>query len=102
MRFKRILFAVVMPIGALLVLAASAMADNSVDALVTAESPPTPFPQNKQNEPAVMVDPINPSFAAGGANEEVAAGTPGTKPAPGTDCPATFGNTDIYGGLYTP
>jgi hypothetical protein len=27
--------------------------------------------------------------------------TPGTKPSPGTDCPATFGNTDIYGGAFT-
>jgi hypothetical protein len=28
------------------------------------------------------------------------AGTPGTKPAPGADCPANFGNSDIYGGSY--
>ena len=28
-------------------------------------------------------------------------GTPGTRPAPEQDCPATFGNTDIYGGSYT-
>jgi hypothetical protein len=32
----------------------------------------------------------------------LAAGTPAAKPAPATDCPATFGNTDIYGGRYTP
>jgi hypothetical protein len=27
-------------------------------------------------------------------------GTPGTRPAPEQDCPATYGNTDIYGGSY--
>jgi hypothetical protein len=27
-------------------------------------------------------------------------GSPISRPAPGTDCPATFGNTDIYGGAY--
>jgi hypothetical protein len=26
--------------------------------------------------------------------------TPGTKPAPAKDCPAAFGNSDIYGGAY--
>jgi len=30
------------------------------------------------------------------------AGGPLTTPAPPTDCPATFGNTDIYGGIFTP
>jgi hypothetical protein len=28
--------------------------------------------------------------------------TPLPKPAPPTDCPGTFGNTDIYGGVFTP
>ena len=27
-------------------------------------------------------------------------GTPGARPAVQQDCPATFGNTDIYGGSY--
>src|ERR1051325_4545329 len=41
------------------------------DTLVTVGSPPSPFTQNKQNEPAVAVNPIDPSIAAAGVNEEV-------------------------------
>src|SRR5206468_9539404 len=41
------------------------------DTLVTNASPTTTFAQNKQNEPAVAVNPIAPSIAAAGVNEEI-------------------------------
>src|ERR671935_176134 len=53
-----------------LVVGVAAATPNASDTLVTVGSPPTPFPQNKQNEPAVAVNPIDPSIAAAGVNEE--------------------------------
>jgi hypothetical protein len=56
----------------LIVLVATAGATPySGDTRVTIGSPSTPFPQNKQNEPAVAVNPAVPTIAAAGANDEI-------------------------------
>src|SRR5215204_1085915 len=51
------------------VLAASAAA--ATEARVTVGSPLTPFPQNKQNEPAVAIDASRPTILASGSNDEI-------------------------------
>src|SRR5260370_36753217 len=54
------------------------------DVLVSHGSPPTPFPQNKQNEPALAADPNHPNILAAGSNDEIH-----LAPFVGRSCPFT-------------
>jgi hypothetical protein len=62
------------------------------DVLVTCGSPATAFPQNKQNEPSVAVDPLDPSLVAAGSNDEIdLQPCPQTAPTSDVRCPFTRG-----------
>jgi hypothetical protein len=68
-------------------------AQAATESLVTVGSPSSPFPQNKQNEPAVAIDPSDPSVVAAGSNDEI-----DEPPCDGSDCPFAqgIGNSGIY------
>src|SRR5262249_32084889 len=77
----------------LLAIGAAPAAAFAAEALVTDDSPTSPFPQNKQNEPTVAIDPTNPRVLAAGANEEI-----DNAPCDGNDCSFTpgVGGSGIY------
>jgi len=63
--------ALLVAVALLILIALAAATPPGSDTKVTVASPPGPFSQNKQNEPAVAVNPIDPTIAAAGVNEEV-------------------------------
>src|SRR5262245_31056367 len=85
----------VIAIASLIALAAPTGAQAATESLMTvgSQSLALPFPQNKQNEPAVAVDPSNPRVVAAGANEEI-----DEPPCDGSDCPFAqgVGNSGVY------
>ena len=68
-------------------------AAQAAEALVNTGSPRTPFPQNKQNEPTVAIDPTNARVVVAGSNDEI-----DLAPCDGGDCPFTpgVGTSGIY------
>src|SRR2546423_5993788 len=62
----------IVPVVVLLLLAALTTASAAAtEALVSVGSLPSPFSENKQNEPALAVDANHPNILVAGANEEV-------------------------------
>ncbi|HEX6291629.1 MAG TPA: sialidase family protein [Herpetosiphonaceae bacterium] len=73
-------------IAVLLLLALALPAFAAGDTEVSVGSPSTPFPRNKQNEPAVAVNAANPMILAAGANDNI-----DLAPCNGSSCPFTDG-----------
>jgi hypothetical protein len=69
--------------------AAAALAEVRVDV----GSPASPFPQNKQNEPTVAIDPMNPQLMIAGSNDEI-----DEPPCAANSCPFVqgIGNSGVY------
>jgi len=57
--------------AALTVLLAAPASAAGADVIVSAGSPPTPFSQNKQNEPSVAIDAHAPNVVVSGANDNI-------------------------------
>jgi hypothetical protein len=91
--YRRAVPAPILAFATAIAIAAFGAAGAAADTLVTNGSPSSPFPQNKQNEPSVAVDPANPNLVAAGANEEI-----DNLPCTGSDCSFTpgVGGSGVY------
>lgn len=84
-------------------LAGTASAATGGDQLVTSGSPTGLFPQNKQNEPGLAMDPTNPQILVAGSNDEIDLGKCAANKCPFT---AGVGVSGVYfsvdgGGTWT-
>ena len=71
MRVQRRIILPMLAALTVLAMAAGPAAAFNPDTLVTVGSPPSPFSQNKQNEPALAIDQNRPNIMVAGSNDEI-------------------------------